>query len=112
MCSSGCFSGQLAFGNEAFEENLWVGRFLQGAEDIIEAFWQWQQIPKVFIPTSHLLPCPEKQIINLSAVASGASIATSNIATQSPRSRAEETQELARGISCSNTATINSFFPL
>ena len=40
MCSSGCFSGQLAFGNEAFEENLWVGRFLQGAEDIIEAFWQ------------------------------------------------------------------------
>lgn len=89
-CSSGCFSGQLAFGNEAFEENPWVGRFLQGAEDIIEVFWQWQQISKVFIPTSHLLPCPEKQTINLSAVANGASTATSNIATQSPRSRGRD----------------------
>jgi hypothetical protein len=55
---------------------------------------------KCFIRTSHLLPDSQKQIMNLSAMASGASVTTTNVAAQSPWSCTQEMQEWARGISC------------
>lgn len=72
-----------------------VVSIFRSIEDVAEAFWQRQ-----WIPTSRLLP-----------VASGASAATSTVASRCCTSHAKEMRESAREISCSNTAAISSFLP-
>lgn len=84
---SWCFGGKLVLESVVLKEWAQVESLQQSVEDTAETFWQWQQVPKGFIPTSHLLPDLKKQIINLSTVASRFSASTSNIGLSHMRKR-------------------------